>query len=660
MPTRYRNRIKFWIERAIVRGAHFRLLFIAAVIGLVSLAAGLFVLAAVGGFSGAGEAIWWAFLRLTDPGYLGDDEGAVRRTVSTILTVLGYVVFLGALIAIMTQWLDSRLETLESGVTPIAQNDHILILGWTNRTATVAAELLVSQGRLRRFLHRHGARRLRLVILAEKVSASLVQDMRDRLGDLWDERSIIFRSGTPLRTEHLQRVDFLNASAIVIPGADFGVGGSSVVDTRAIKVLLSITNHPDARREGVELPLVVTEIFDARKISIARSAYEGKIEILASDAMIARLMAQNIRHSGLSRVYGELLTHGIDNEIYVRECGSTAGSRLQDLAESFPNAILIGIARRSGRTYRPILNPPPGFVVEPDDRLVLIARSYEDTEPDAAAPPRRLERGRPTPPPPAMAGERRILVLGWNHKVPALLHELEGYEGERFVIDVLAAVPLEDRMARLDRHDVVLDRVRVRHTVGDYTVPSEIARMSPADFHNIVLLGSDWLDSGEEADARTILGYLLLRKLLPQEGGPEILLELMDPGSAPLFPRRRGEVLISPVILGHILAQVALRRELRAVFDELFGPGGAEIFFHPIAAYAATGTEVSFREISRAAALRGETALGIRLEPRSEHAGGVFINPAPDQRWRVQDGDQLVVLASYEDRASSDLAAVPA
>ena len=48
-------------------------------------------------------AIWWAFLRLTDPGYLGEDHGVIPRTVSTVLTLAGYVVFLGALVAIMTK-----------------------------------------------------------------------------------------------------------------------------------------------------------------------------------------------------------------------------------------------------------------------------------------------------------------------------------------------------------------------------------------------------------------------------------------------------------------------------------------------------------------------------------------------------------------------------
>jgi ion channel POLLUX/CASTOR len=653
MPRRLKNQGKYWIERAIVRGAHFRLLFIAAVIGLVSLLAGSIVLVLSGAFAGPGEAIWWAFLRLTDPGYLGDDEGVVLRSVSTVLTVMGYVLFLGALIAIMTQWLNSKLETLESGITPIALNDHILILGWTNRTPTVAAELLLSQGRVRRFLARHGVKRLRLVVLAERVSASLVQDMRDRLGALWDQRAVIFRSGTPLRTEHLQRVDFMNAAAIVIPGADFGAGGSSAVDSRAIKILLSIANHPSARKEGAELPLVVTEIFDARKISVALGAYPGRIEIVASDAMIARLIAQNVRHSGLSRVYGEILTHGIENELYIRECGSLAGQRVQDLVDVFPDAVLLGVVRRDGRSYQPLLNPPPGFVVESDDRFVLLARSYEDSGPEPGAEPRQLDRGHPRPVNPVMSRERRILILGWNHKVPALLQEFDGYHGESFAVDVLSMVPLEDRIARLERHDVRLERVKLTHLLGDSNVPSDLARTSPSEYDNIVLLGGDWLDSGEEADARTIVGYLLLRELLPVRSGPEVLLELMDPGSVSLFRQRRGEVIISPVILGHILAQVALRRELRAVFDELFGPGGAEIFFQPVLDYAEPGRRTDFRVLRAAATLRGETALGVRIASRTDLPGGLFLNPAPDHSWELQSEDELVVLASYVGEDSS-------
>ncbi len=61
-------------------------------------------------FSQEGQAIWWAFRRLTDPGNLGDDEGLFTRVLSSVLTVLGYVLFMGSLIAIMTQWLNAKLR----------------------------------------------------------------------------------------------------------------------------------------------------------------------------------------------------------------------------------------------------------------------------------------------------------------------------------------------------------------------------------------------------------------------------------------------------------------------------------------------------------------------------------------------------------------------
>jgi ion channel POLLUX/CASTOR len=643
-----KNRLKFLLERLVLRGAHYRLLLIAAAIGLVSIMAGAIVYAAhAGGFGSFGAAVWWAFLRLTDPGYLGDDEGALLRVVSTIVTVLGYVIFLGALIAILTQWLNRTMRDLESGFTPIAERNHILLLGWTNRTSAVVRELMLSEGRVRRFLRRRGSRRLRVVILAEEVTSELSQELRERLGPLWKERQIILRTGTPLRIEHLRRVDFLRAAAIVLPAADFESGGASEADTRAIKTLLSITNQAGSARD--ELPLVVTEIFDARKLTVARRAYGGQIELLASDAIVSRLIAQNVRHRGLSHVYGELLTHGRGNELYIREPPATfVGAPVRALAHAFPRAILLGLVRPDAQGFQPCLNPPADVTLAADDRLVLLARSYAHSEAadDAAPgelPPMRETRSRPDP-----VAPKRVLVLGWSHKAAALLREFDSYAGERFAIDLMSFLPLEEREEHLRRHDLTLERVALRQIEGDYTAPVDLRRVDPAAYDNVVFLGSDWLESGEQSDARTILGYLLLRELLGDAAKPDVLIELLDPGNVSLFRRRAGEVLISPVLLSHMLAQVVLRRELRAVFDELFGPHGAEITFEPAGLYAEEGSEVSFRQIERSAAERCETALGVRIaHAAAEHLGGLQLNPARDQKWSFGPDDEIVVLTTF-------------
>ena len=333
MTFRPFDRAKFAIERWLVRGVWHRVAVAGLLILLISLLGGLLVIRLGQGFGDVPEAVWWSFLRLSDPGYLGDDVGVFNRTVSTVLTVLGYVVFLGALVAIMTQALNARMEKLEAGLTPVVRDGHILVLGWTSRTDSIVRELLLSQGPARRFIERRGDRSVHIVLLAEKVSATFVQNLRDAVGPAWDERRVTVRSGSPLRPEHLARVDAAHAAAILIPGADF-VRGSIQNDTQTIKTLLSLEALVIDEEQP---PRVVAEVFEAKNVTLARRAYQSNAEIISSDGFVSRLLAQNIRHPGLSRVIDEILTHQKGNEIYIREGDGFVGMQVDELHARFPD-----------------------------------------------------------------------------------------------------------------------------------------------------------------------------------------------------------------------------------------------------------------------------------------------------------------------------------
>ena len=86
---RLRDRLRFGLERLVLRGLRYRLLLAAAIVLVVALVTGALVAALDTGFSDLGEAVWWSFLRLTDPGYLGDDEGVARRVISTVVDYRG-------------------------------------------------------------------------------------------------------------------------------------------------------------------------------------------------------------------------------------------------------------------------------------------------------------------------------------------------------------------------------------------------------------------------------------------------------------------------------------------------------------------------------------------------------------------------------------------
>jgi len=649
MINRLKNRAQFELEKFILRGSIHRLLFIALVIVFISIAAGLVAYFAAAAFDSPGTAIWWAFLRLTDPGYLGDDEGLLLRTVSTIVTVLGYVFFMGALIAIMTQGLNENIARLQRGLTPIALKHHFLMLGWTNRTATIIEELLRSEERVKRFLELLGAKRLRVVVLAEEDPVLLVHELKERLGPLWNPRQITFRQGSALRPEHLRRVDFLRAGAIILPAGESVEDTAMTADGRTIKSLLA-TSRSCSGRAPDHAPLMVAEILDQKKVALAERAYGGPIEVITSDQVVGRLIAQTVRHAGVSRVYAELLTQDEGNEIYLPTIPGLAGMRFGDAAGALPLAVPVGVVRPAGDRHESVLIPPADFELLEEDRLVVVAADYDDSRATSGGAPAVRGKEPPTATPvPAPDAPRRVLVLGWNHKAPALIEEFDRYDGDRYELHVLSLIPAAERQTMVERRGAKIRHVAVRHIEGDYTSTADLGQFRLDDYTNVVLLASGRLESEQESDARTILGYLLLQEALATGlAEPEILVELMEPGNADFFHSRADEVLVSPLVLSHMLAQVALRRELRTVFDELFGAGGAEIIFRRALEYGLVDREIGFHDLQRAAAARGEIALGYRIDDDWEGPrGGVRLNPDRNERFALGDADRVVVLTRY-------------
>jgi len=644
MNNRVANQLTYWVERLLLRGMRYRLLLVALAIAVLSVVAGAVVWVLEPSIGNPAEAVWWAFLRITDTGYLGDDVGHVRRSVSGVLTVLGAVIFLGALVAVMVQGLNQGIARLESGTTPIAARNHIAILGWTNRTPQLITELVQSEGRVARFLQRKGARKLRIVVLAEVVTRDLHHALRDRLGPLWSERLVTFRSGSPLKWEHLRRVDVEHAAAIVIPGSDFGAIGPERVDANTVKILLSISRHggDDPRA----LPLAVAEISDPRRTSLAHDAYGGALEVVAGDAIVARIIAQCVRHPGLSDVYSQILTHMEGEEIHVRHFPELAGRRLRGLYDAFPNAIPLGTVRGGGSDLR--LNPPEDLALDAEDRIVFLAASHEDCEPLRNRPPETAPLDELSSLPSPTPDRRRVLVLGWSPRVSALIAELGRYDAEAFDVDVVSVTASGIRESHLAHFDIPAGKVNVKHSDGDYTVPLEMRKLDPSRYDSIVLVSSQWTGAEEEADARTILAYLLLQEVLPAGGKrPAILAEIMDAENLALFTRASCETLQPTVILSHMLSQVVLRRELGVVFEELFGPGGAEIVYRSASDYGLAGRSIRFSEVLAAAASQGETALGFHFETTANPETGALLNPPRDAVYRLGPGDDVVVLTTY-------------
>ncbi len=638
MRVTLKDRIRFALEGWLLGGLGHRLLFAAAIVLGVAVGAGL-LLSTVDPEFTPDAAIWWAFLRLTDPGYLGDDQGVARRIIATVVTVLGYLLFLGLLIAILTQWLDDMIERLEAGVTPVGMSDHVLVLGWSQRTPTIVRHLLETRNRVARFLARHGASQLRIVVLAESVDAEISRELRERVGAAWDDRQVTLRAGSPLRLDHLERVAFAEAAVIIVPRGDDRDAPLRILDAETVKTLRALAVH--GHGGPAELPAVVAELGSGQSAPVARSAYAGRCETIAADEIVGHLIAQSVIQHGVFHVLRELLTLNTGNAIFVRRFEGDRATDIDELRRDVERAIPIGFVRAGER--EPCLNPPGDVPIQPSDTVVYVARHHEDCTLKPSDRPLVHHVGRTLSVPEADE-TCRILILGWSRKVPALLYELARYGSEVFDVHIVSSKPIEEREQTLEAYGATMARERVRHSQLSTIAISTLNALEPEHYDHIIMMASEQLDGSDQTDAATVFAHQVLSTRLPDgPDRPHVFIELLGEADLFLFDRDVDDVIVSPSVASYLVSQVALRPELRGIFNHLTEPWGSQIVEHRADSWlACDGAETAFSDIERIAAERGQIALGVHLE-----RDGLQLNPDRDSTWALRPTDHIVTLATF-------------
>ena len=208
-----------------------------------------------------------------------------------------------------------------------------------------------AEGRVRRFLQLRGARGLHVVILSEDVSLERTVELRRALGPLWNAKKITFRSGIPLRIEHLERVDFQNASAIILPGADSCLwqrGDDS--DMRIVRN--AVVNRESAWRgeNGIAvLPLLVDGNFRFHQSGYGTKSLSRRFGNFGERCFYYAMHGAKCASSGACRMCSTRFCRtGVGNEVYVRMCEAFTGFCFGDLSGAYPKAILLGIVRSPG------------------------------------------------------------------------------------------------------------------------------------------------------------------------------------------------------------------------------------------------------------------------------------------------------------------------
>lgn len=584
-----------------------------------------------------------AWLQMTDPGNMAQDvKSSWLYKLSAIVGGTSGIIILSMLIGLITTALDQKLQSLRKGHSQVVEDEHTLILGWSDqRIVEILKELVLAN---------ESESNPAVVILADKPK----EEMDDFLALMVQNRlntRIVTRSGSPSAIPNLKLSALDNCRSVIALATvsdDAAEEEKSISDACVIKTILAVAN---ARPDGEELE-VVAELYDATRQEIIQESCPFEICSVNAPEVLAKIMVQTSRSVGLSVVYSEILSFD-GCEMYFADDKRWAGISFADLPYHFPDGVPMGIRDAEGNLQ---LNPPTDTVMKEDDEILIVADDDSTIEfrPKPLASPgtftildQRLEQQ-----------VENELFIGWNRKAPIMIREYADYLVDGSSIAVMVKDPgpeIQNEIAELNQE---IDGIDIELVNLDPLSIDNLGKLEPSNRNNIVLLSNlEENSNAEEVDARSILILLLLRRLIREnlDGAtpPQLITEVMDSNNQSLISSAGvRDFIISDRFVSMLLAQMSEEADIKKVYDDLFSEEGSEIYLKPLSLYLENPeVELSFADCIRIAQLRDEVCIGIKrkaFEGDEDANYGVELIPEKNKRFKFTGIDCLVVLAEDE------------
>jgi hypothetical protein len=619
---RLRDRLRYHLDNLLSRGTWAVLLFLGVVVFVVLLLSAVLLSVSNVALSSAEggsflEEFWQSMLRAIDPGTMADDVGWGTRLLALLITIFGILVA-GTLIGLIASGVEQRVKQMQRGRSAVVESGHVVILGASDRIPIVVNQLTMANRK------RRGNA---IVVLAEQDPTDLSEAVRSVVTDTRGCR-LVFRWGDPTRRSDLAMVGVQDARAVMVLADEDARGDAGVV-----KAVLAA----GAELGGFDRIPIVAELTDGVTADSLTRACGGQVFTVVAAQAAAGITAFSLAEPGLTKVVEELLSFA-GADIYIRPLGDLDGAQFGESVYHFSKARPIGRLRSNGDVE---INPAPEtrlgggdslVVIADDDSPILATNTTSDHPPFLDEPPPPLE---------ARRRELHLLIIGWNALGPRLLDQIEHLAAPGSSVDVV----YDSRLFAPDELNIPTStelKATLTPTKSDTWSVAESHQMPNVD--TVVLLGYRRGTSVEEADSRTLLTLMLLKRRLQSldRAPPRIIAELLDVENVDLaLLTGADDYVVSDAITSRLMTQLADQPERRAVLRELYGPTGSSIHLVGASELGLVG-QCEWNEIVVAAYSSGLLAIGWRLAGPA--GGDPVLNPDGSDRVVLADDDHVVVI----------------
>ncbi|GLJ25535.1 hypothetical protein SUGI_0489020 [Cryptomeria japonica] len=614
------------------------------------------------------HAMWMSWTYVADSGNHTSSVGMGPRIVSVSISFGGMLIF-AMMLGLVSDAISEKVDSLRKGKSEVIESNHTLILGWSDKLASLLNQLAIANQSLGGGV---------VVVLAERDKEEMEMDITKMEFDFMGT-SVICRSGSPLIMADLKKVSVSKARSIIVLAEDENADQS---DAHALRVVLSLIGV----KEGLRGHIVV-EMSDLDNEPLVKLVGGDLVETVVAHDVIGRLMIQCARQPGLAQIWENVL--GFEGaEFYIKRWPELDGMQFEDVLISFPDAIPCGVkvAKGGGNI---LLNPDDDYVLREGDEILVIAEDDDSYAPgplpevrntqlvDITRPPRKpqkillcgwrrdiddmvlVRRGFIPEVVCPQKFPERILVCGWRRDIDDMIMVLDAFlapSSELWMFNRVSENERDNKLIVGGLDPSRLENITLVHREGNAAIRRHLESLPLETFDAILILADESMDgSVVQADSQSLATLLLIRdiqsKRLPLEANTTqvhqtnnsenswigemqqasvksiIISEILDSRTKNLLTVSRiSDYVLSNELVSMALAMVAEDRQINCVLEELFSEEGNEMYIRRAEFYLDDQEELNFYEIMVRARQRREIAIGYRLASADQP----IINP-PDK-----------------------------
>jgi hypothetical protein len=396
------------------------------------------------------------------------------------------------------------------------------------------------------------------------------------------------------------------------------------------------------------------------KIFVSFFVLGGDEAIFAhTDEIIARIVAQSCRQSGLSIILTSLLSFR-DDEIYFKHESALAGRTFYEAIFSYKKCSVIGLMLSDGTVkifpqLNTIINKNDKIIViaEDDDKIILSSDSNKKYSVEIPSSSGINDNTGLLSKPITREITKKIernLLLGWNNKAPLIAKELDTYVAHDSELHILTN---SDKIIQFINEQLInqLTEQKVFVHFGNLTDKFDLEKLNLFSYNYIILLANEG-NKLEEADDECLICLLHLQNIIEKSNKKKtftIVTEMYDIRNRQLANTTwSDDIIVSRTLISKYISQLSENKNIKKVYDVLLTADGPEIYLCSASMFVPLETSISYYQVLQKTLKHQCLAIGYRLMKYSHDetkSYGIVLNPNKQEQIRFSENDKIIILA---------------